>query len=199
MASSCCSRTAHNCGWTAHLAGRPVRNPTELLTWLQGSGCKTQPAVVVAPDPPPTPDPAGTIEPSAISRPPGNVELDYVGSVQNAATAISSIHRGEKRLEFCDSRKLVEQIGAELRARGVTTFLFHASLSAAERRRSELAFVESRDCVIVSTSTLELGIDVGDLDRVIQVNSPPSVASFLQRLGRTGRRQGVSRNALFLP
>jgi ATP-dependent Lhr-like helicase len=48
--------------------------------------------------------------------------------------------------------------------------------------------------VIVSTITLELGIDVGDLDRVIQVDAPTTVASFLQRLGRTGRRAGSSRN-----
>ena len=50
----------------------------------------------------------------------------------------------------------------------------------------------------MSTSTLELGIDVGDLDRVLQIDAPRSVASFLQRLGRTGRRAGVGRNALFL-
>ena len=58
-------------------------------------------------------------------------------------------------------------------------------MSAAERRRSEEAFAEARDCVIVATSTLELGIDVGDLDRVIQVGAPRTVASFLQRLGWT--------------
>jgi ATP-dependent Lhr-like helicase len=52
--------------------------------------------------------------------------------------------------------------------------------------------------VIVSTSTLELGIDVGDLDRVIQLDAPRTVASFLQRLGRTGRRPGSTRNTLFL-
>ena len=52
--------------------------------------------------------------------------------------------------------------------------------------------------MIVATSTLELGIDVGDLDRVIQIDSPTTVAGFLQRLGRTGRRQGTVRNALFL-
>ncbi|MGH3800978.1 MAG: helicase-related protein, partial [Pseudonocardiaceae bacterium] len=46
--------------------------------------------------------------------------------------------------------------------------------------------------------TLELGIDVGDLGRVIQINAPRTVASFLQRLGRTGRRTGTSRNCLFL-
>ncbi len=121
-----------------------------------------------------------------------------MGSVSNAATVIASLHRGEKRLVFCDSRQLVEEIGAALRERGVTTFLSHASLPLDERRRAEQAFAEARDCVIVATSTLELGIDVGDLDRVIQVNDPPSVASFLQRTGRTGRRPGSSRNCLFL-
>jgi ATP-dependent Lhr-like helicase len=51
---------------------------------------------------------------------------------------------------------------------------------------------------VVATSTLELGIDVGDLDRVIQLDAPRAVASFLQRLGRTGRRAGAARNCLFL-
>src|SRR5439155_26681716 len=105
---------------------------------------------------------------------------------------------GEKRLVFCDSRRLVEELGAALREQGVRTYLSHASLSAEERRRSEEAFASARDCVIVATSTLELGIDVGDLDRVIQINAPPSVASFLQRLGRTGRRPGANRSCLFL-
>jgi ATP-dependent Lhr-like helicase len=45
---------------------------------------------------------------------------------------------------------------------------------------------------------LELGIDVGDLDRVIQIDCPPTVSSFLQRMGRTGRRSGTLRNCLFL-
>jgi ATP-dependent Lhr-like helicase len=121
-----------------------------------------------------------------------------VGSVENAAKVIAALHKGEKRLVFCDSRRLVEQLGARLRERGVTTHLIHASLSLAERRRAELAFAEGRDCVIVSTSALELGLDVGDLDRVIQVNAPLTVAAFLQRLGRTGRRPGTRRNCLFL-
>ena len=85
------------------------------------------------------------------------------------------------------------------RARTSTRFVSHSSLSRDERRRAEQAFAEARDCVIVATSsTLELGIDVGDLDRVIQIDAPATVASFLQRLGRTGRRPGTTRNCLFL-
>jgi ATP-dependent Lhr-like helicase len=127
-----------------------------------------------------------------------DLQLDYVGSVANAAKVIAALHRGEKRLVFADSKRLVEMLGAELRERGVTTYLVHASLSLEERRRSEEAFAAGRDCVIVSTSALELGIDVGDLDRVIQLNSPATVAAFLQRLGRSGRRAETTRNMLFL-
>ncbi|MGW4420866.1 DEAD/DEAH box helicase [Streptosporangium sp. NPDC004631] len=180
-----------------HLIGRPVQrvglsatvgNPAELLAWLQGSGKGSRPGKVVAPE--------AVAVPSR--TPSGDVQLDYVGSVSNAAALVATLHRGEKRLVFCDSRRLVEEVGHALRARGVTTFLSHASLSADERRQSEQAFAEARDCVIVATSTLELGIDVGDLDRVIQLNAPSTVASFLQRIGRTGRRPGTARNCLFL-
>jgi ATP-dependent helicase Lhr and Lhr-like helicase len=126
------------------------------------------------------------------------VTADYVGSVANAATVISRLHRGEKRLVFVDSRARVEELALALRERDVTTFLSHGSLGREERRAAEQAFAESRDCVIVATSTLELGIDVGDLDRVIQLDAPTTVASFLQRLGRTGRRSGTVANLLFL-
>jgi ATP-dependent Lhr-like helicase len=166
-----------------------VGNPQRLLEWLQGSGAGTRTAQVIAPDLP-VPQPGGV--------PPGDIELDYVGSLQNAAKVIAALHAGEKRLVFCEARQTVEHLGAMLREQGITTFLSHASLSVDERRRSEAAFAEARDCVIVSTSTLELGIDVGDLDRVIQIDSPATVASFLQRLGRTGRRSGTVRNCLFL-
>lgn len=165
-----------------------VGNPIQLLTWLQGSGADSRPAQVVAPDP-------VTV---AEHPPPGDIELDYVGSLSNAAQVIAGLHHGEKRLVFCESRQTVEELGQLLREKGITTFLSHASLSTEERRRAEQAFSEARDCVIVSTSTLELGIDVGDLDRVIQIDAPASVASFLQRLGRTGRRPGTSHNCLLL-
>ncbi|GAA0926831.1 DEAD/DEAH box helicase [Pseudonocardia zijingensis] len=173
------------------LAGRPLQriglsatvgNPDELLTWLQGAK-EGAPRHLVAP---------------AAAALDGDVQLDYVGSIQGAATVVSQLHRGEKRLVFVDSRRRAEELGAALRARDVDTYLSHSSLSAVERRRSERAFAEARDCVIVATSTLELGIDVGDLDRVIQIGAARTVASFLQRLGRTGRRPGTSRNCLFL-
>ena len=99
---------------------------------------------------------------------------------------------------FADSRRTVEQLATQLGGREVETFVSHSSLSASERRRAETAFAEAGDCVVVSTSTLELGIDVGDLDRVLQVGASSTVASLLQRLGRAGRRPGTVRNMTLL-
>lgn len=156
-----------------------VSNPGELLAWLAPTGTR---AVVG----------------SASVSTDADVTIDHVGSLENAATVIARLHRGEKRLVFCDSRSSAEQLSSMLRTHEVRTFVSHASLSLSERRQAEAAFSEERDCVIVATSTLELGIDVGDLDRVVQIDSPSSVSSFLQRMGRTGRRTGGRRNCLFL-
>lgn len=156
-----------------------VSNPSALLHWFAPVGTRS----VVG---------------SASVSTDAEVTIDHVGSLENAATVISRLHRGEKRLVFCDSRSSAEQLSSMLRARDVRTFVSHASLSVSERRQAEAAFSEEKDCVIVATSTLELGIDVGDLDRVIQIDSPSSVSSFLQRMGRTGRRAGARRNCLFL-
>jgi ATP-dependent Lhr-like helicase len=156
-----------------------VSNPAELLDWFAPVGERC----VVG---------------SASVSTDADVTIDHVGTLENAATVISRLHRGEKRLVFCDSRSSAEQLSSMLRAKQVRTFVSHASLSASERRQAEAAFGEEKDCVIVATSTLELGIDVGDLDRVIQIDSPSTVSSFLQRMGRTGRRAGGRRNCLFL-
>lgn len=159
-----------------------IGNPMELLNWLAGH-CEGHRELVVVPAA------AGIRQ---------EVQVDFVGNLENAATVISRLHVGEKRLVFCDSRSRVEQLASYLRRLDVATFVSHSSLSVEERHSAELAFAQSSNCVIVATSTLELGIDVGDLDRVIQIDATPSVASFLQRLGRTGRRPGTVRNCLFL-
>jgi ATP-dependent helicase Lhr and Lhr-like helicase len=160
-----------------------VGNPNSLIEWLAGS-CD---------------GPRTVLAPSAAAAPPASdVTIDYVGSIPNAALVISRLHRGEKRLVFVESRARSEQLCHALRQLGVTAFVTHSSLSQEARRQAEDAFANRDDCVIVATSVLELGIDVGDLDRVIQIDSPGTVASFLQRMGRTGRRSGTTRNCLFL-
>jgi ATP-dependent helicase Lhr and Lhr-like helicase len=159
-----------------------VGNPEEMLMWL--SSCSERPRQVVWP------------RPSAKREP--DVQLDFVGTLSNAAKVISLLHKGEKRLVFCDSRSRVEQLALLLREHGIETFVSHSSLGIEERRSAEQAFASRQNCVIVATSSLELGLDVGDLDRVIQIDAPPTVSSFLQRMGRTGRRDGATPNCLWL-
>lgn len=159
-----------------------VGNPNEMLDWLSSSSARGK--EVIRP------------EPTTRSRP--EVQLDYVGFLPNAAKIIRLLHQGQKRLVFCDSRSRVEQLSLLLRQDGVDTFVSHSSLGLDERRSAERAFSQRQNCVIVATSSLELGLDVGDLDRVLQIDAPPSVSSFLQRMGRTGRRAGTTSNCLFL-
>lgn len=170
-----CGRDVQRIGLSA-----TVGNPDEILRWVQGSS-KRQSQIV---------DPGG-------ARRIPDLSLDFVGSVENAARVVQALHPGRKRLVFVDSRRQAEQLGNLLRALDVTTFVTHGSLAVSERRDAERAFQEGQDCVIVATSALELGIDVGDLDHVLQLDAPPTVASFLQRMGRTGRRGGAA-NCTFL-
>lgn len=158
-----------------------VGNPDELMTWLL----------------PPKPGPAGVLGEATASGT-SDVQLDYVGHLDNAATVIARLHTQEKRLVFVDSRARAERLTVDLRRKGVKVWLTHSSLSLDQRKEAERAFMEAEHGVIVATSVLELGVDVGDLDRVIQIDSPASVASFLQRMGRTGRRAPFTRNCLFL-
>lgn len=78
---------------------------------------------------------------------------------------------------------------AELRGQPDIYHVHHGSISAALRESAEMDMKESAGPVVIAaTLTLELGIDIGQLESVFQINAPNSVSSFLQRLGRSGRR-----------
>lgn len=181
--SAVLERLSRYCGHDVQRIGlsATVGNPEEILSWAAGSS-KREAQVVRAP-------------PAAASP---ELAVDFVASEENAARVVAQLNPGQKRLVFVDSRRGVEALGRELRALGTSTFVTHSSLSLQERRDAEHAFEEGSNCVIVATSALELGIDIGDLDRVLQVDSPLSVAGFLQRMGRTGRRAGTRANFTFL-
>ena len=99
---------------------------------------------------------------------------------------------GKKSLVFPNSRSLVEKVCASLQDRVPTpVFTHHANISAKEREAVEREAKEnSENLTICCTSTLELGIDIGNVDQILQVGPPPSISSLAQRAGRSGRRSG---------
>jgi len=111
-----------------------------------------------------------------------------------------ALTRERKTLIFCNSRAEVETITAELnmlcqRDRREECYLpHHGSISKEVREAAEARMQDKhRQASAVCTSTLELGIDIGRLDLVAQINSAHSVMSLVQRLGRSGRRPGAPR------
>lgn len=103
--------------------------------------------------------------------------------------------RGKKCLVFVNSREECEAVTTTLRQyceakNEPDRFLIHhGNLSASYRESAEEAMKDdSRFQTTVTTATLELGIDIGRLERAFQIDAPFTVSSFLQRMGRTGRR-----------
>ncbi len=103
--------------------------------------------------------------------------------------------KGKKCLVFVNSREECEAATTTLRSycearHEPDRFLIHhGNLSASFRETAEAEMKdEEKTLTTVTTATLELGIDIGRLERAFQVNAPFTVSSFLQRMGRTGRR-----------
>lgn len=104
--------------------------------------------------------------------------------------------RGKKCLVFVNSREECETVTTTLRqyceVRGEPDrfLIHHGNLSASYRETAEeIMKDENQEMTTVTTATLELGIDIGRLERAFQIDAPWTVSSFLQRMGRTGRRE----------
>jgi len=101
---------------------------------------------------------------------------------------------GKKCLIFSNSREETEHVTAtlrriaEIRREPDRFYIHHGNLSAAIREETESALKREEINTACATVTLELGIDIGKLERIINMGSPNTVTSFLQRLGRSGRR-----------
>ncbi|MFN8126136.1 MAG: DEAD/DEAH box helicase [Candidatus Nanopelagicales bacterium] len=95
--------------------------------------------------------------------------------------------------------EVMAQAGASRGAEPVLARAHHGSVSRERRREIEDDLKAGRLRAVVATSTLELGIDMGAVDLVIQVQSPPGVASGLQRVGRAGHQVGAVSRAVVYP
>jgi ATP-dependent helicase Lhr and Lhr-like helicase len=173
--------------WTRHDLQRialsaTLGNPEDLARWFRGSSDRP---VVLARI-------RATEERAEL------FDVRYRGSKTDVARELETF-AAEKVLAFCRTRADVEEIAAAIATRGLPAWPHHSALSRDSREASERAFRDARRGVLVATSTLELGIDIGDLDRVVQVDAPATVAAMLQRLGRSVRRPGNPARMTFIP
>src|SRR5262249_61117879 len=104
-------------------------------------------------------------------------------------------------LIFVNSRRLAERMAAALNELAGETLVqsHHGSIARPQRIEIEDALKSGRLPALVATSSLELGIDMGAIDLVIQIEAPTSVASGLQRIGRAGHRVGEPSKGRIFP
>jgi len=158
-----------------------VGNPERIAGWLQGSS--QRPWTIVDPPRPPTPK---------------LIEIDLIEDDTMLGQETVRRAQGHKSLFFVESRRQAEAVKQAVETVGITAYVHHSSVARDLREEAELEFTYREDTCIVCTSTMELGIDVGDLDIVMQLDAPATVSSFMQRLGRTGRRPGTRPHIAFL-
>jgi ATP-dependent Lhr-like helicase len=95
--------------------------------------------------------------------------------------------------------EVMAQSGAASGSPPVLARAHHGSVSKEERKQTEEALKSGRLPAVVATSSLELGIDMGAVDLVVQVEAPPSVAAGLQRIGRAGHQVGAVSSGVVFP
>ncbi len=135
-------------------------------------------------------------EVSVISPLPGSVDPGGDGSDPFFASRISKIEEIVRNTSgtviiFTNTRDQAERLGAELRRRGLAVGVHHGSLSRTTREEIERGLREGELKSVVATSSLELGIDVGSIDTIIQYMSPRQALKMVQRIGRSGHREDL--------
>jgi ATP-dependent Lhr-like helicase len=126
-----------------------------------------------------------------------SLAVDYFAGESSGYGALYEQSRDRRAIIFTNSRLEAEQCAGALRriAAGRNEsdvfHIHHGSIASPFRSDAEEKLKSGEGpSVVAATATLELGIDIGDLDRILQIGPPWSVSAFVQRLGRSGRRNG---------
>jgi ATP-dependent helicase Lhr and Lhr-like helicase len=166
-----------------------VREPAVLARWLGH-----QAELVIAP-PGSAPD-LGILQSRRVAPLAGHTALHAMSEIYEAILA----HR--TTLVFVNTRMQAEFLFQELwriNEDGLAIALHHGSLDVAQRRKVEAAMTQGLLRAIVCTSTLDLGIDWGDVDLVINVGAPKGASRLMQRIGRANHRLDEPSKALLVP
>lgn len=114
---------------------------------------------------------------------------------------VELIRRHRSTMVFVNSRRLAERLAAAINelAGEELALAHHGSIAKDARLQIEDRLKRGQLPAIVATSSLELGIDMGAVDLVIQIESPPSIASGIQRIGRAGHQVGARSTGIVFP
>ena len=146
---------------------------------------------------------AGGAEPDVTMLPPGE-DLPWAGHTARHAypSIYDLIKRHKTTLVFVNTRSQAEMIFQELwriNEDGLAIALHHGSLDVAQRRKVEDAMTRGKLRAVVCTSSLDLGIDWGDIDLVINVGAPKGASRLLQRIGRANHRLEEPSRGILVP
>ena len=170
-----------------------VADPDALRAWLVPSGSEPAPLVLGRPGAKPSIRILSSVERVPWS---GHSALYAIPEVY------AEIRRAKMTLVFVNTRSQAEVIFQalwEANDDNLPIALHHGSLDVAQRRKVEAAMGEGRLRAVVCTSTLELGIDWGDVDLVVHVGAPKGSSRLLQRIGRSNHRLDLPSEALLVP
>ena len=114
---------------------------------------------------------------------------------------VEIIRQRHSTIIFVNSRRIAERLAGAINelAGEQLARAHHGSLAASQRSEIEEQLKAGRLRALVATSSLELGIDMGAVDLVVQIEAPPSVASAMQRIGRAGHHVGAASEGVIFP
>lgn len=136
-------------------------------------------------------------KPAKIIRDTSGRKLQYkvLNISQDNLPKVLKKYLNKKILIFANSRSVAEftyhNLKNQINMKNI--FIHHGSINKETREENEDKFKEVKNGFMVATTTLELGIDIGDIDIVVQLSAPSEASSFSQRIGRSGRRSKLQR------
>ena len=171
-----------------------VARPDLLRDWIASPFPNTPAKLLVAP--------GGARPDIAILRADVHVPWSGHSALYAVPDLMEVIKAHNTTLLFVNTRSQAELLFQNLWAandEGIPIALHHGSLAVEQRRKVESAMVDGRIRAVVCTSTLDMGIDWGDVDLVVQVGAPKGASRMLQRIGRANHRLDEPSKALFVP